>query len=254
MGVLHGFLGSSRNVASLTRGLAARVPDLDVVALDLTGHGASPPLPPDADLATLAADVLETLHAIAAAGPLALVGHSLGGRVALRAALLEPAALADVVLLDIGPSPVADSVEMSRLLELLLDAPDAAAHRETFRDHFRAGGLDETLVDWLLLNLRHEGDAYRWRVDRRALVALRARTAGEDLWRAVEGPRPWRARCVRGERSGYVDAREAGRLGAAGCPVETVPDAGHFLHVERPAAVLDALTRHFTGTAGTRTG
>jgi pimeloyl-ACP methyl ester carboxylesterase len=53
---------------------------------------------------------------------------------------------------------------------------------------------------------------------------------------------------VRGERSGYVDAREAGRLEAAGCPVETVSDAGHFLHVERPAAVLDALTRHFTGT------
>jgi len=44
--VLHGFLGSARNLATLARGLAQRRPDVSVIALDLTGHGESPPLPP----------------------------------------------------------------------------------------------------------------------------------------------------------------------------------------------------------------
>ena len=73
---------------------------------------------------------------------------------------------------------------------------------------------------------------------------LHARTVGESLWAAVErGPRG-RVHCIRGERSGYVDDADVARLEAAGSPVETIAGAGHFLHAERPAAVLDALIQH----------
>lgn len=243
--VLHGFLGSARNVASLSRALAGAVPDATVVALDLAGHGVSPPLPDDADLAALARDVLQTARVLRLPAPVAIVGHSLGGRVALRASQLDDGALSDVVLLDIGPSPVPAGGEVADVLDALLQAPAAAPTRELFRRHFRAAGLGEALVEWLLLNLRHDGDGYRWGVDRRALARLHERTAGEDLWPAVEGPRTWRVRCIRGERSGYVTSAEAARLEAAGCPVTTMAGAGHFLHVDRPAPVLDAVARHF---------
>ena len=62
--LLHGFLGGARNLASLAHGLAERDPDLGIVALDLTGHGASPPLPRGADSTTLAGDVLATVRAL----------------------------------------------------------------------------------------------------------------------------------------------------------------------------------------------
>ena len=75
----------------------------------------------------------------------------------------------------------------------------------------------------------------------RALAALHTRIAAEDLWPAVEGPRDYAVRCVRGGASGYVSDADARRLQAAGCPVVTVDGAGHFLHAERPDAVADAV-------------
>ena len=239
--LLHGFLGSARNLATLARGLAARRGDLDVVAFDLPGHGTSPALPAAADTATLAAEVLAGARALGLGTPLGLVGHSLGGRVALRAAALEPALIGEVVLLDIAPGPLVRSGATERVLAAVQRAPDTFASRGEARAALVAAGLVPEIADWLLLNLEPEGDGYRWRVDRRALAALHARIAPEDLWPVVEGPRIWTLRCVRGGASAYVSEGDAQRLEAAGCPVVTVEGAGHFLHAERPQAVLDAV-------------
>jgi pimeloyl-ACP methyl ester carboxylesterase len=238
--LLHGFLGAGRSLASLARDLVARDGGLSAVTLDLTGHGDSPPLPPGADLGTLAADVLGTARGLGLSTPLVLAGHSLGGRVALRAGLAEPAALGRIVLLDIAPSPVAVP-DTSRIVELLRAAPARAPSRDDFRVHFRAGGLDAGLIEWLLQNLSHTAGEYRWRVDRAALAALHDRTSGEDLWPAIGSTRPYAVACIRGGHSPYVGEADVRRLVAAGCPVDTVEGAGHFLHIDRPDQVLAGL-------------
>jgi esterase len=241
--LLHGFLGSARNLGTLGRRLVERDPTLSVVAPDLTGHGASPALPPGADLATLAADVLATARALRLDGSLRLAGHSLGGRVALRAGLLEPGSIERIVLLDITPSPVA-SDETARLVTRLREAPATAASRAVFRAHLRAAAVADGVVEWLLQNLVHEAGGYRWRVDRAALADLHRRTCAEDLWPAVEGPRPYRVGCIRGGGSPYVSDADARRLEAAGAPVDTVAGAGHFLHIDRPFEVAERLLAH----------
>lgn len=237
--LLHGFLGSARNVASLARGLSERDPSLSVLALDLTGHGTSPPLGEGAGTPALAADVLATVRALDVAAPVRLVGHSLGGRVALRAGLLEPAAVTHITLLDISPSHLKPGAETAAVVEALLRAPDVARSRDEFRVFFRGAGLADEVTDWLLLNLTRDGDLVRWRIDRAALAALHGRIGDEDLWPAVEGPRPYSLHCVRGALSPYVDEGTARRLAAAGCPVDTIPGAGHFLHVEQPVPTLE---------------
>jgi esterase len=237
--LLHGFLGSSRNLATLVRELSGRDTSLTLVVLDLTGHGASPPLPAGADTATLARDVFETAGRLGLPRPLRLVGHSLGGRAALRACLLDPAAVAHVTLLDIGPSSLRDQGETARVVEALVGAPEAGANRDIFRDYFRKAGMSRDLTEWLLLNLIRDGGSYRWRIDRAALAALHPRIRAENLWPAVDGPRPYSLHCIRGGLSDYVSDDDARRLRAAGCPVDTVEEAGHFLHVERPAEVAE---------------
>jgi pimeloyl-ACP methyl ester carboxylesterase len=239
--LLHGFLGSARNLATLARGLAARRGELDVVAFDLTGHGASPPLPPAPDTATLATDVLASAGALGLAWPLALAGHSLGGRVALRAAQLEPAAVSGVTLLDVGPGPLEGGDGIAPVLDAVLRVPDTFASRGEARAALLTAGLAPGLADWMLLNLEASGDQHRWRVDRRALATLHARIAREDLWPVVEGPRAWTLRCIRGSASPYVNEPDVRRLQAAGCPVVTIEGAGHFVHAERPREVLDAV-------------
>jgi pimeloyl-ACP methyl ester carboxylesterase len=239
--LLHGFLGSARNLGVLARGLAERRGDLDVVAFDLAGHGASPALPPEPDTATLAADVLASARALGLATPLAIVGHSLGGRVALRAAALEPAAVGGVTLLDIAPGPLDSGGATAQVLDAVLRVPGSFASRGEARTALVTAGLAPALADWLLLDLEAAGDRQRWRIDRRALAGLHARIAPEDLWPVVEGLRAWTLRCVRGAASPYVTERDARRLQAAGCPVETIEGAGHFLHAERPREVVEAV-------------
>ncbi len=235
--LLHGFLGSARNLGTLAHRLAQADARLAVRAVDLPGHGAGPPLPPGADTATLARAVLDGLGAPGASGRLLLVGHSLGGRVALRLAGLAPAAVGHVTLLDVSPSPLSTQGDVSRVLAALAAAPARAASREPFRSHLRSAGLAEPVVEWLLLNLEPDDAGVRWRIDRPALAALHARIAGEDLWPLVEGPRAWTLNCVRGGASPYVGGDDARRLETAGCSVATVPGAGHFLHAERPDEV-----------------
>lgn len=249
--LLHGFLGAARNLATLARQLAERAPAYSVFALDLTGHGASPPLPPGADLATLAGDVLGTARALGLATPLPIVGHSLGGRVALRAGLLEPAGVARVTLLDITPSPVVErDGETTRLVEALASAPATAPSRDVFRVHLRRRGVPDDIVEWLLLNVTREGASYRWRIDRVALAELSLRTNTEDLWPAVEGPRSYEVACIRGSRSRYVSDADVRRLEAAGCSVEALEGAGHFVHIDRPGELLARLLAGLPDTAG----
>src|SRR5947209_6440758 len=83
--LLHGFLGSGRNLSSLARTWSQADPSRAFLMTDLTGHGVSPPLPPGATLETLARDVLDTAAAEGLRESLTVVGHSMGGRVALQA-------------------------------------------------------------------------------------------------------------------------------------------------------------------------
>lgn len=251
--LLHGLLGSGRNLATLGRELAARNADLGIVLFDLTGHGVSPALPPGAGTAALATDVLASARALGLQPPLALVGHSLGGRVALRAAMLEPASIASVTLLDIAPGPLGPGRggdDVAGVIEIFLTMPDALPTRAAARAALLQGGLAPAIADWLLLNLEPSGPELRWRVDRRALAELNTRVAAEDLWPAVEASsRRWIARCVRGGDSGFVGERDASRLEVAGCAVITIHEAGHFLHVERPQPVADAVAAVLATTA-----
>jgi pimeloyl-ACP methyl ester carboxylesterase len=239
--LLHGFLGSRRSLATVTQRLGERLPSLTFTALDLPGHGAARPLPPGADLATLARAALADARALGLPEPFAIVGHSLGGRVALRACLLEPSALAHVTLLDVGPSPLETDHEIGRIVEALVAAPASAPSRDAFRAHFREAGLADEATEWLLLNLEQADGVFRWRIDRAALAALRERTAGEDLWAAVEGPRDYSLHCVRAGLSDFVGDEDVRRLTIAGCPVDTIEGASHFLHVERPLEVVERI-------------
>lgn len=241
LALLHGFLGSGRNLTTLARGLAAGALHYSVYAFDLPGHGGSSPLPPNADLATLTRAVLAAARELAR-GSWAIVGHSLGGRIALEAGLLEPTAVAQLTVLDITPSPVPPGGETARVVEALLGAPEAAPSREAFRDWFARAGLAPALTDWLLLNLTRAGDELRWRIDRRALASLYPKINAEDLWAAVES-HATRVHVVRGRLSSYVSEADCLRLEAAGARVDTIDGAGHFVHVDRPAETLDRILK-----------
>ncbi len=239
--MLHGFLGSGRNLQSLARRWSEREPRLRLVLPDLTGHGMSPPPVDPPSIAQVAGDVFALADAVKSDEPLTIVGHSFGGRTALAMRLLDPARIGHVVLLDITPNALRGDVGgLDRVLEHVLAAPAHVTSREELRNLFLGRGVSASLTDWVLLNLTQDGDLLRWRFDRDKLKALHLEASGQDLWGAVEAPGV-KTTLIYGTRSRFVRQDDVDRLHAAGADIIAIENAGHFLHVDAQPALLDHL-------------
>jgi pimeloyl-ACP methyl ester carboxylesterase len=239
--LLHGFLGSGKNLRTVAQRWSERDASRVFLLPDLRGHGSSPPVEQGTDLRAMAHDVIDTARAEQLHGALEIVGHSLGGRVGLAASLVAPADISRVTFLDITPSPIASERSQSgRVLQVLLQAPEGAPDRRQMRAALIDRGLSPALADWLMMNVVQEGGSYRWRFDRAALSRLHERVNSEDLWEAIERPGA-QVRCIRGGASGYVSSADVERMLRAGCRVDTLEGAGHFVHVDALEPLLDLL-------------
>ncbi len=96
--ILHGLFGSARNWASIAQRLGG---DDRAIAFDLRNHGASP----WAETMSYAEMAEDARAAMAARGHrrYALIGHSMGGKVAMVMALTNPADVERLVVVDIAP-------------------------------------------------------------------------------------------------------------------------------------------------------
>jgi len=236
--MLHGFLGSARNLASVARRWSQQDPRVKLVLPDLTGHSRSPPLPPNPTFTPMARDILELCEQLAVQR---IVGHSLGGRVALAARTLMPSLSCGITLLDIAPGPTPSTTgALDAALDALVAAPVHAKTRPVMAEYFHRAGIDEPLTQWLLLNLHRTDAGFYWRADRERLRELHRNSAAADFWSGVEDS-PYPTRCIRGGDSHFVGDADAARMERAGCPVTTIDGAGHFIHVDRLRDLVDQL-------------
>src|SRR5437763_17157167 len=100
LAILHGLFGSGRNWRSVAQHLAARY---RVLTFDLRNHGAAP-WADGMSYREMVEDLRASLRA-RGIGRAALLGHSMGGKVAMLAALLDPAEVDRLVVVDIAPAP-----------------------------------------------------------------------------------------------------------------------------------------------------
>jgi pimeloyl-ACP methyl ester carboxylesterase len=233
--ILHGLFGTLTNWQTAARGLA---PLRSVYTLDLRNHGRSPHSD-DAGYAAMAGDIFEFLdrHRLPQAD---LLGHSLGGKVAMVAALRDPSRISALVVADMTPRatpPRHDDVFGA------LDAFDPATVSSRAEADAAMAPLlpDPGVRQFLLTNLqRGEDGRYRWRMN---LPVLRRSYAAH--LEGVDSPRPYPgpALFVAGARSSYVTAGDHDaihRLFPA-ARILTLPDSGHWVHVDQPALFLRAV-------------
>lgn len=237
--LVHGFLGSGRNLATLGRQLVEAQPQRTVVLPDLRGHGQSPALGDSATLSTLAEDLLALADKLAPAQRVHIVGHSLGGRVALTAWHMAPHRVHRCTLLDISPDPVGVlHGNMQRVFERLMGAPAQAESRAAMRTFFGEGHVPGPLTDWILTNFVAQPDgSFAWRIDRAGLAQLHWNEAGVDLWPLLPARAP-QLEVLWGGASTFVGEASQQRLRALGAGVHELPGASHFVHVEAADAIV----------------
>lgn len=242
--LLHGFLGSGRNLSGLARRWSRLDPNLSLFLPDLTGHGVSPALPQEASLDDMARDLLATLLVEVGKRPVDLVGHSLGGRVALAALALKPERVQSVSLIDIAPGPIgSEGDETIQILDRLTKAPTHPESREEARNFLLEGGIPAPTVEWLLTNLIPSNGSYSWRIDRFALASFRIPMSKVDLWPVAERFAD-RITSTVGGNSPYVSEEARQRFRELGVPVQKVEGAGHFVHMDKPNELLEFLSKN----------
>ncbi len=239
--LLHGFLGSGRNLSSLARRIAESRPEVTVIVPDLRGHGTSPELGQQASLQTLAEDVWQLTDALPLKGPIEIVGHSLGGRVALVASSQQPERVSRTVLLDISPTPFGVlHGAMQRIFERLMGAPQTLPSRAHMRAFFVEGGVQEGLADWILTNFVATSDGFSWRINRADLASFHWREAEVDLWPMVPALAQ-KLEVLYGGASQFVSPQMQEKLRQEGVHVTELVGASHFVHVDALEALVARL-------------
>jgi pimeloyl-ACP methyl ester carboxylesterase len=226
--ILHGLFGSLNNWHSFARSLEDR---FTVVAVDLRNHGSSPHHD-NATYEAMADDIRELLEQQSLAR-VHLLGHSMGGKVAMLVASLWPASVDHLIVVDIAPrryAPGHDAV----LEALLAFRPGAYSSREEADAALTPLLPEHSARQFLLANLvRTPAGTYRWRMNVPAL-----HRAYGDLLDPITMSSPFMGPTlfVRGERSHYIGPSDETAIRSLfpSSRIVTVPEAGHWVHVDNP--------------------
>ena len=236
--LLHGLFGAASNWGRIQRRLAG---NHTVLALDLRNHGASPHGLPT-DYATMAADVAETLDANGLAHT-ALLGHSMGGKVAMRLAASEPERIDRLVIADIAPVAYPPHFRtMTAALRALPLTPGLT--RAEANAALVEAAPDPAIRAFLLQNLRF-GPTPTWRI---GLDEIANGLPMIETWDAT-GAYPGPTLVLRGETSDYVrpEHRPLIRALFPAARFATLRGAGHWLHADQPDAFLATVQSFLAG-------
>jgi esterase len=242
--ILHGLFGTGRNWRSIAQQLAARH---RVLAFDLRNHGASP----WADGMSYGEMVEDLSASLRARGidHAALLGHSMGGKVAMLAALLHPAEVRRLVVVDIAPAPNPPTLLAHLRAMRAVDLDDITRRSEV--DARLTGAIpDDAERAFLLQNLIMDDGKARWRLNLEAIEREFPQILDfPDLpaGTAYQGP----ALFVAGARSDYIQAAHEPMIRRLfpQARITRIEGAGHWVHAERPQAFLETVAPFLSGAA-----
>ncbi len=254
MVILHGLYGSSDNWISIAKLFSEH---FEVYLVDLRNHGKSPH-DDKHNYELMRDDLIEFLDE-RGLGKVVLVGHSMGGKVAMCFAQHNPGRVEHLIVVDIAPKSYKElyrreSLNHSDILTAMksIDLKEAASRRDI--DRMLSEKVKPIRVRrFLMKNLeRNDDGVYRWTLNLDVLI--------RELDNIMDGVN---RNCfdpafpvtgipvlfVRGGNSPYIQDEDMDFIDkifpSAG--LITIPDTGHWLHAEQPEALAKAVKEFVSG-------
>ena len=246
---LHGLFGQGRNWTQIAKAVAG--PDgtsARCLLVDLPDHGRSP-WSAEFSYVAYAGAVAATLEAAAPGEPWVLVGHSLGGKVAMVTTLTHPDLVHSLVVVDIAPKDYGDLDRFVHYIDAMRSLPlDELTGRADAEQRFAAVEPDAGVRGFLLQNLRRQGSQWSWQANLELFARDAARGTDSRIadfpdlgTTSYEGPVVW----LVGGDSSYVTESDTAAMRALfprARPV-VVNGVGHWVHSEAPEVVVETLRR-----------
>ncbi|XP_062868008.1 sn-1-specific diacylglycerol lipase ABHD11 [Trichomycterus rosablanca] len=239
---LHGLFGSKSNFHSIAKSLVQRT-GRKVLTVDARNHGKSehsPVLTYEAMTDDLK-HLLNQLHI----GKCILIGHSMGGKVAMATALSQPSLVERLVVVDISPSPTSvrtnfrSYIDVMKTVKIATDIPRSTARRLA-EDQLRHGVKEHSVRQFLLTNLVEQNGHYEWRVNLEAISNHLEDLMGfPEFSTTYEGPTLF----LGGSSSAYIsseDYPEIQRLFPC-ADIQYIPDASHWIHADKPLEFISSV-------------
>lgn len=237
--ILHGLFGLSDNWAALAKLWA---PHFTVYTLDLRNHGQSPHSN-EWNYRVMADDVVE-FFGTERLNDVILLGHSMGGKTAMRLALDYPMALSKLIVADIAPKRY-DLQQHQVIAAIKAVNAGQAESRKDAEAILQQHTLDNGTIQFLLKNLfwRDQPDGSKildWRFNAR-VIAEQIENISEAT--VSDDPCEVDTLFIRGARSQYITGEDESLIQQQfpNASILTIPDAGHWVHADQPQHVFTAV-------------
>ena len=231
--ILHGFFASSRNWKFIAERLADRH---RVFLVDIRNHGDSPHHPL-MDYPSMSEDIRQFMkrHDLSR---ISLLGHSMGGKIAMWLALNDPGAIDKLVIADIAP--VTYSHSFAKTISALKALPLNSLNNRKQAEELLAEAIPElSYRQFLLQNLMLTEGRYQWRINldifERMSTHITAFPDTDEL-----APYHKISLFITGKDSNFVEENAIQPL-FPNAQIITLADAGHWLHVQQPERFLTAV-------------
>ena len=231
--LLHGLFGSSDNWGRVAKHFSQHY---QVIGVDLRNHGKSPHSASQS-YANMADDLLELCDALSLER-IHLLGHSLGGKVAMQFAAHHPDRVEKLIVVDMAMRAYADA--HTHLIDAMMDIDLTTLQSRHEVDKILSNSIPQAMVrQFLLMNLIKSDSSLAWRIN---LAALRTNYPG--LQQAVCENAHYEKPClfIHGEHSDYVQDADIEHIitNFINAQFASLP-TGHWVHAELPQAFIEVV-------------
>lgn len=233
--ILHGIFGTSDNWQTFGKALSEKY---QVFLLDLRNHGNSPHSE-EFTYTVMADDLKAFIEQHHLENPI-ILGHSMGGKVAMFFAASYPDLFEKMIVVDIGPKyyPPHHQKILTGLEAVEIDKIESRKEaEEQLSKHIKDVGVRQ----FLLKNLKRTNtDGFVWKLN---LPVIHGKI--ENVGEALETDQPVEKPIlfVRGAKSDYIQDEDKAEIRKIFplAQVVTIKDAGHWVHAEQPEALYEAV-------------
>ena len=234
--ILHGLFGMLDNWQTVAKALSK---DFMVISVDLRNHGKSPHSE-EWSISLMAEDVIAFMHDNWIYESF-LLGHSMGGKVAMEVALAENDLVQKLIVVDIAPKAYEPGHE--RIFEALLAVPIEKIQSRSEAENIIAKYIPELGIrQFLLKNItRNKNGGFQWKMNL-ASIAEHYNSIIEATPADNQYDQP--ALFLRGENSNYVLDEDIDLINSlfTDSRIETIQNAGHWVHADQKNVLISEVS------------